>query len=273
MYTLVFFVMILLSLYYYCYSSIWFVIKFIICFCRNILWIVLEGYADVKAWIKGDCRFKDYGYYVYGGSYGAGKTLNMVKHAWRLIEYYQKFYKVTVISNMHLNGIDYLPFEYFEDLEYEPEKGEVVIYVIDEGGSIFYSRNCTKSRLNEEDIVLALNQVRKDNKCILISSQRHKQLDVALRRVCNVWYEVNKRWRFSFIECYDGYDLEYGDPAALRPIRRRVEYARDEDRICYRHKEKIVMLNKERLSFSDSAININLSLQERKKSRKKAKVI
>lgn len=268
MYGLIFALLSVLVLYYYCFGSVIFILKFFACFVKNIRYIVTEGFTDIVDYLEGKNRFKDYGYYVYGGSFGNGKTLNMVKHARRLIRYYKKYYKVTVISNMYLRGIDYLPFEYFEDLEYVPDKDEIVIYLIDEGGSIFYSRNYSKSRLNEEDLVLALNQVRKENKCILISCQRHKMLDAALRRVCTVWYEVRKRWRFNFIEAYDGYDLEYLDPSLVKPIGYRVEYARDTDRKAYRNKERIVNLNKERLSFSDSCQNVNVSLQQRKKSKK-----
>ena len=196
----------------------------------------------------------------------------MVKHAKRLIKYYGRYYRVTVISNMYLKGIDYLPFQFFEDLEYKPDPDEICIYLIDEGGSIFYSRNYSKSRLNEEDLVLALNQVRKDNKCILMSCQRHKMLDAALRRVCTVWFEVEKHWRFSFIAAYDGYDLEYIDPASVKPIGYRVEYATNADRKAYRNKERIVNLSKERLSF-DEGSSVNISLHDRGKAKRRKKAI
>lgn len=272
MYELAFFLLFFIYYYKFCFRSMWFMVKFPLALLRYIPFVIVEGFLDLRAWIRGETRFTDYGYYVYGGDYGAGKSLNMVKHAKGLINYYSRWYKVTVISNMTIRGVDYLPFMYFEDLEYEPEEGEVVIYLIDEGGSIFYSRNYSKSRLNEDDLVLALNQVRKDNKCILISAQRHKQLDAALRRVCNYWYEVNKRWRFSFIETYEGYELEYGAPGDIAPVGYRIEYARNIDRKAYKHKEKIVMLDKERLSFTDTTPNVNISLYQRKKA-KKRKVI
>lgn len=153
-----------------------------------------------------------------------------------------------------------------------PPKNEVVIYFIDEAGSILYSRNYSKSRLNEEDIVLALNQVRKDRKCVLMTSQRHKMLDAAIRRVCNLWYDVQKHWRFSFITIYDGFDLEY-NPEEAKPLKRLVKYATDRERKLYRHDEKVVNLNKERLSNTSGDTDVNVVVNKQRKPRKKRRVV
>ncbi len=261
-------------IYMWCYSSIVFVIKFMVTVLTHIRHVVKDGFHDFKLWYKGEIRFNDYGYYIYGGDFGAGKTLNMVKHGKRLVSYYRRFYDVTIYSNieLHFPGCQYRKFKYFEDLEYSPAENEVVIYFIDEAGSILYSRNYSKSRLNEEDIVLALNQVRKDRKCVLMTSQRHKMLDAAIRRVCNLWYDVQKHWRFSFITIYDGFDLEY-NPEEARPLKRLVKYATDRERKLYRHDEKVVNLNKERLSSSSSDTDVNVVVNKQRKPRKKRRVV
>lgn len=256
----------------FCDWTFGFVWRFPLVFFRNIFNICKEAYRDFKNYINGVDRFVDYGYYIYGGAFGAGKTLNMVKHARRLIRYYSQWYDVVVWSNMELNFTKYNHFECFEDLERIPDENEIYIYLIDEAGSIFYSRNFAKSKLNEEEMVLALNQVRKDRKCVLMSSQRHKMLDAALRRVADTWYDVQKHWRFSFITMYDGYDLEYLDSEYIRPVGYIVAYASNRDRRAYNHTERIHMLDmsdKKIYSGESDSVKINVN-KSKGKSRKRA---
>ncbi len=257
-----------LALYKYCYSSIWFVLKFIWVFITNIHHILPEAYIDIYAWFKGVNRFKHYGYYIYGGGFGAGKSLHMVKRARKLINYYKKWYKITIFSNMELRDLDYIEFRYYEQMEYEPAKNEVVFFLIDEAGSIFYSRNYGKTRLNENDLVLHLNQLRKDRKMFIMSSQRHKMVDAALRRVCTHWYELHRRWRFNFIEVYDGYEIEY--ETEYEPIARWVEYATQEDYRAYKTQEKIKPLDESRISVEELG-SVNLQLTQYNGSKRKKK--
>ena len=259
---------VLFLLFWLCKFDIVFTFKFIPCIFKNIIHIIPSALHDIKSYLHGENRFTDYGYYIFGGSFGSGKTLNMVKKSKSLIKYYKKYYDVVVWSNMELYFTDYNKFEYFEDLERTPEDGQIFIYLIDEAGSIFYSRNYSKSKLNEEDMVLALNQVRKDRKCVLMSSQRHKMLDAALRRVCDSWHDVKKLWRFSFITVYSGYDLEFENPDYIRPIHRYITFATDSDRLAYDTHEHICMLNKERLSFTDNSNDTYVTVSKRRKHRR-----
>lgn len=161
--------------------------------------------------------FKDTGIIMLGGLFGTGKSLNMVDYATKI---YKRYDNVEIYSNITLKDIPYVKFEYFEQLCDPVEKGSIRVYICDEFGSLFNSRNYKTNKITENQYLITLNQLRKENKLLLITTQRYGMVDKVFRQVCKEWLECKKWWRFYFYDTYDPYDLEYSaDPRLIRPIR------------------------------------------------------
>lgn len=161
-------------------------------------------------------KFTKSGIIMYGGLFGTGKTFNIVDYVCRVYKHYDN---IEIYSNVTLNGIPFTPFEYFEQITEPVEDGKFRIYVCDEFGSLFNSRNYKGTMLTESQYLTSLNQLRKENKLLLISTQRYGMVDKIFRQVCMEWRECHKLWRFMWFYRYDPYDLEYSfDPRIVQPL-------------------------------------------------------
>lgn len=145
---------------------------------------------------------------MYGGLFGCGKTLSVVSYANSI---YKNYRNVRFVSNVDLKGVPYTRFVYFEELlEIMPSyEDEHIIYIIDEAGSIFNSRNYKTNKISESEFCLALNTIRHDNKMIILTSQRFGMTDKMFRQVAVHWIECKKFWRVIRQKIYDCYELEY----------------------------------------------------------------
>ncbi len=162
-------------------------------------------------------NFTDTGIIMFGGLFGTGKTLNMVDYATHI---YNRYDNVEVYSNVTLTNIPYVKFEYFEQLCDKVEDGHIRIYICDEFGSLFNSRNYKTNKITETEYLTTLNQLRKENKLLLITTQRYGMVDKVFRQVAKLWFECHKFWRLYFYKIYDPYDLEYtADPRLVRPLK------------------------------------------------------
>ncbi len=186
------------------FSIIYYSVKDIISFFKNKKWRIYENY----------------GIYIYGGLYGGGKSLSITKYC---EEIYKKYNNVKFISNIDLHNVPYEKFEYFEQLMDSPDyDGQCIIYVIDEIGSLMNARNYKNNRIGETQFLYTLNQIRKQNKTLLLASQRFGMCDKNFRQCAVQWIECSKFWRICSQLVYDPYDLECSlNPKLVKPIKRK----------------------------------------------------
>lgn len=187
---------------------------------KSIFYIFYDlfDYLKNKKWKT----YKEYGIYLYGGSFGNGKTLSIVR---KVNQIYKKYDNIEVISNVDLN-IPYTKFEYFEQF-IEPVPGGITrIFVIDELGSLMNSRNYKNNKISETEFLYHLMQVRKEHKVLLASTQRFGMCDKLFREVAVYWIECSHFWRFYRHLYYDAYDLEFSqNPSLVKPLFSRCYFA------------------------------------------------
>lgn len=175
-------------------------------------------------------------------AFGSGKTLSLVH--W-LRQIYQRYNNVDVwdketnsfvkqhiiiVSNVVLNDIPFIPFigksQFIELDKIEHTEHDVIIFVIDEAGMEFNSRNY-KDNLST-DFLRRLLQVRHHKICFAMTSQRFTFTDKVLRSTCEIVTTCKKKWRIVRLQDFDAYDLEnISNPLMLRPISTRFYFATD----------------------------------------------
>lgn len=189
--------------------------------CKNLVKMLYYSVKDIYSYIrlKKWKIYTNYGIYIYGGMYGGGKSLSISRYCSMIA---RKYNNVRFISNINLKSVKYEKFEYFEQLMDEPRyPGECIIYVIDEIGSLMNSRNYKNNRIGETQFLYTLNQIRKQNKTLLLASQRFAMCDKNFRQCAVYWVECKKFWRIVRQKIYDPYDLECSlNPALVKPIRK-----------------------------------------------------
>lgn len=191
----------------------------------HIAKILFYACKDMYMYIKGRKwkKYANYGIYIYGGLYGGGKSLSISKYC---EEIYRHYDNVKFISNIDLHNVPYTKFEFFEQLMDEQDyEGQCIIYVIDEIGSLMNSRNYKNNRIGETQFLYTLNQIRKQNKTLLLASQRFGMCDKNFRQCAVEWIECSKFWRIVKQTIYDPYDLECSlNPKLVKPIKRSSFY-------------------------------------------------
>lgn len=185
-------------------------------------------YVKNREWKK----FRKSGIIGFGGLFGTGKTFNAVQY---VVNAYRHHDNVQIYSNVDLVGIPYTKFEYFEQLREDVPVGITRIYLCDEFGSLFNSRNYQSNKITEVDYIATLNQLRKEGKLLVVVAQRYGMLDKMFRQVMDTWYECRKCFRVMSITPYDPYELEYTlDPRIVKPLGfPRVCFATDKRRSYY----------------------------------------
>lgn len=191
--------------------------------------------------------FTNYGRIImYTGSgsqvFGSGKTLSMIRDVISIYNYYdnKKVYdeennkwdiqNIRIISNVELYGVPYIKFNnvnQFVDIDkYEFGEMDIVLYVLDESGAIFNSREF-RNNISPEFLTTLL-QSRK-NKCVLyMTSQRLQFTDKILREICSTVVGCKKYWRIVCNYDYNPLDLEYAlNPEIIRPVAKRYWFATD----------------------------------------------
>lgn len=195
------------------------IVPFIFTHIGHLVWYAVK---DIYKYIKGRKwkKYNNYGIYIYGGLYGGGKSLSISKYC---TEVYKHYDNVKFISNIDLHNVPFERFEYFEQLMSEPDyDGQCIIFVIDEIGSLMNARNYKNNRIGETQFLYTLNQIRKQNKTLLLASQRFGMCDKNFRQCAVQWIECSKFWRICTQTIYDPYDLECSlNPKLVKPIKRQ----------------------------------------------------
>lgn len=192
--------------------------------------------------------------------FGSGKTLDIVKRAVVLKRKYdgltvydkdkQKYVvqHIHLISNVELYGVDYIPFKDISQLvdidKYKFGSMDVTIFILDESGAIFNSRDYKKNISPE--FLTSLLQSRKNKIALYMTSQRFIFTDKILREVTSVVNQCKMFWRIVRIAQYDAYELENAlNDKQIKPIRVSYWLATDKDYALYNSYQLIETMRKE----------------------------
>lgn len=184
---------------------------------------------------------KAYGYIkIYNGYFGSGKSLSAVdevvsiyrrynnKPVW--IDELNSFVKqrVTIISNINLVGVPYVPFESEQQLiSYEAEVGEVLIFLIDEIGTVWNNRDFKDFN---PDVFNNIVQSRKRKMAIYGTLPKIVGTDINVRRFTDDVVFCSKTWRILKHRYFKADELENcSNPNLLQP--HRIEYKFVTDRM------------------------------------------
>lgn len=177
--------------------------------------------------------------------FGSGKTLDMTMVARGIYNRYnglpvwnesmQGFVtqNIHLISNVELLDVPYTPFVSAEQLKnVEQEEDDITIFVFDEVGAIWNSRNY-KDNINTE-LLKRLLQVRKNKIGIICTAQRFKFVDALLRQITGSLYCVNKTWRILSVREYDAVSFENCDNIdMIKPISKGFKFVFNKDYAAY----------------------------------------
>ena len=201
--------------------------------------------------------------------FGSGKTLSMVKNVISIYKQYndklvydkdlKKFVvqKIHIISNVDLKTVPFIKFtnvNQFIDIDkYNFGSMDIVLYVLDESGAIFNSREF-RSNISTE-MLTRLLQSRKNKCCLFTTSQRFMFTDKILRQICCIVYECSKKWRFVTIRAFNPLDLEFAyNPEIIKPKSKQVYLCTDEMFDSYDSYQLIEDLNKRYTPISEEEI-------------------
>lgn len=191
--------------------------------------------------------------------FGCGKTLSLVKIATAVYYRYnnkpvwsdkeKKFVtqKIHIISNVALYNVPYIPwkdetqFTMIDKMGF-PEQ-DIIIYLLDEAGTIFNSRQF-RDNISMEFLTRLL-QSRKNKMCLYMTSQRFQFTDKILRESCSVVTTCQKKWRIIELCDYDAFEVEnVANVSMLRPIATKYWLAKDRDYHSYDSYQLIEKLKK-----------------------------
>ena len=219
-------------------------------------------------------RFTNYGVitmYTATGTqvFGSGKTISMVKDVIRIYKQYNdklvydpesgifKKQRIHIISNVELSGVPYIKFtgvNQFVDIEkYKFDSMDIALYVLDESGAVFNSRQF-KNNISSE-MLTRLLQSRKNKCCLFMTSQRLQFTDVILRQICCVVYECSKKWRFVFLKAYNPLDLEYAyNPEIIKPKSTQLYFCDNKLYNSYNTYQLVEQLNKKYVPLTNEEV-------------------
>lgn len=199
--------------------------------------------------------------YAASGSqvFGSGKTASMIHEVLNIYNHYNglqvwdysenKFVTqhIHIISNVELYSVPYIKFDninQFVDIDkYKFGSMDVTIYLLDESGAIFNSREFRDNISTE--FLTRLLQSRKNKVCMYMTSQRLQFTDKILREICSVVVECRKRWRVIRCREFSALDLEYAlNPEIVRPLLTRYWFATDKDFKNYNSFQLVEQLRK-----------------------------
>lgn len=225
----------------------------IVPFCiKHFYHIATNGAVDIYTYFKhkeyNRCHFfgRIYMITAYRNKvFGSGKTLDMTMVARYVYNRYnglpvwnedkQTFVTqhIHLISNVDLLDVPYTPFISAEQMKnVEQEEDDITIFVFDEVGAIWNSRNY-KDNISTE-LLKRLLQVRKNKIGIICTAQRFKFVDALLRQITGSLYCVNKTWRILSVREYDAVSFENCDNIdMLKPLSKKYKFVFDKDYLAY----------------------------------------
>lgn len=191
--------------------------------------------------------------------FGSGKTLDMVHRALKVYKKYdgkivwdpeKKKYitqHINLFSNVELRNVQYIKFTDISQLididSYNFGSMDVSIFILDESGAIFNSRNY-KDNISTE-FLTSLLQSRKNKIALYMTSQRFIFTDKILREICSVVYQCRMWWRIVRIATYDAYQLENAlNDSLIKPKRVHYWLATDKDFAAYNSYQLIENMRK-----------------------------
>lgn len=218
----------------------------------NFFTVAKTGISDIYYYFKhkkyNECKWfgKLYMFTAQDSqAFGCGKSLSMVHLCNKIYQRYnnkpvwdseqKKFVMqhVFFISNLELKNIPtYIEFKNKNQFkyidQYQFKQTDVVIFVLDECGVVFNSREY-KTNLPTEFITRLL-QVRHFKIGFITNAQRFQMVDKVFREVTNTVTTCRKLWRFIWLIDYDAYELENAvNPSLLQGFNKRIWFALDKD--------------------------------------------
>ena len=192
--------------------------------------------------------------------FGSGKTLDIVHRALSIKKRYDNLevwdpekkefvtQKINIISNVQLNNVDYIPFKDISQLieidKYNFGTMDVTIFILDESGAIFNSRDYKKNISPE--FLTSLLQSRKNKIAVYMTSQRFIFTDKILREVTCVVNQCKMFWRIVRIARYDAYELENAlNDRQIKPLGVSYWLATDKDFASYNSYQLIENMRKD----------------------------
>lgn len=233
-------------------AFIWVYVPIVPFVIKHFYYICINGAVDLYKFFKHKeyNRCKAYGRIYMITAYrnkvfGSGKTLDMTMVARGIYNRYnglpvwnedkQSFVtqNIHLISNVELLDVPYTPFVSAEQLKnVEQEEDDVTIFVFDEVGAIWNSRNY-KDNINTE-LLKRLLQVRKNKIGIICTAQRFKFVDALLRQITGSLYCVNKTWRILSVREYDAVSFENCDNIdMIKPLSKSFKFVFNKDYSAY----------------------------------------
>lgn len=119
----------------------------------------------VRFWRNNPDYFDPDGIWVFCGPQGSGKTLSAVKC---LLEIHKRYPKAMIVSNMHINGVEYTPFSDYEQIVTLTNGVNGIIFFLDEMHVLWNSLESKNVPISEMAVFC---QMRKDRRVIIGTSQ------------------------------------------------------------------------------------------------------
>lgn len=145
---------------------------------RELYYLGLDFYEYIR--YRKWNQWNGFGLNIYVGMFGKGKTLSATKY----VIANAKRYNLNVLSNIKLNGIEYIPLTNWQQIVDCP--GNTII-LIDEISTVFNARNWKDFNIN---LLFQLLQCRKNKKEIIATAQRFAHVDKLLR---DITYNLDSR--------------------------------------------------------------------------------
>ncbi len=184
---------------------------------KIVYYLPTDIYRHIKYKKKNECPH--FGFIkVRCGYFGSGKSLGAVDEVVSIYRRYnglevwsedlQAFVKqkITIISNLDLKGVPYIPFiSERQFIEYEVGIGEVVLFLVDEIGTVWNNRDF--KNFNPE-VFQNIVQSRKRKMAIFGTLPDFLGTDINIRRYTHEVVLCKKTWRFLKHSHYNPRDIE-----------------------------------------------------------------
>ncbi len=158
----------------------------------------IPDYYRIRQITGKEDAFPYQGIWIFTGSQGAGKTLNMMQC---VLEMYEQYPKALIVSNISIFGLPCLPYKGIEDFEKYKNGDDGVIFVVDEIHTIW---NSIESKNMPPSTLKIWSQNRKNRRVILGTSQRYTRVAKGLREQAYLHIETRKPilcfYRYSVVD-------------------------------------------------------------------------
>jgi hypothetical protein len=258
--------------------------------CANIHNIAFYSPKDIYDYFK----YKKYnlcpayGYIrIFNGYFGSGKSLSAVQEVISMYKHYNGLeifdenlnsfikQKITIISNLKLYGVPYIAFDSEQQfVEYETEPGEVVIFLIDEIGTVWNNRDFKNFN---PDVFNNIVQSRKRKMSIYGTLPVFQGTDISIRRYTSDVIFCEKHWRFIKQRTFDPNDIENcSNINMVQPLRLKYLFVKD---IYYNQYDTTELVDKLKRDMQDgklmtfNELNVDSGKSDIKVARLKKKFI